>query len=307
MSMTINTNPQPAQLGTLAGENGRPQMATGETLKSILSGDSLTVMSTTDFEKLLAKLDLERDEQKQRLLQGQFAAALSALAARYEGITVEQKTALDEIARKSGALDAALAAEMAAQGDLDAASVLMNVEIQKLNAMLEAAKKTPEERQKEIETAEKKEKEGLEESHAKTEESEEIKAQRELVENLKADVSKKEDALKAAASAVGVATKEFSAAVANLDSAAKLVVADALRLAGRMVAALAAEQPEGKPVEEKVNAMIEALGEYADKIEEMNQEELDEKISKMSVELILLAKQLEPLTAGDLPEYEQKV
>lgn len=307
MSMTINTNPQPAQLGTLAGENGRPQMATGETLKSILSGDSLTVMSTTDFEKLLAKLDLERDEQKQRLLQGQFAAALSALAARYEGISVEQKGALDELAAKSAELEAATAAELAAQGDLDAASVLMNVEIQKLNAMLEAAKKTPEERQKEIETAEKKEKEGLEESHAKTEESEEIKAQRELVENLKADVSKKEDALKAAASAVGVATKEFSAAVANLDSAAKLVVADALRLAGRMVAALAAEQPEGKPVEEKVNAMIEALGEYADKIEEMNQEELDEKISKMSVELILLAKQLEPLTAGDLPEYEQKV
>ena len=80
-----------------------------------------------------------------------------------------------------------------------------------------------------------------------------------------------------------------------------------MRLAGKMVAAAAAEQPDGKPVEEKANAMVAALGDYADKIEEMRDEELAEKIAKTASDIIFLSKAQTLLAPGDLSEYEQKV
>ena len=81
-----------------------------------------------------------------------------------------------------------------------------------------------------------------------------------------------------------------------------------MRLAGKVVAASAAEQSdESREVGEKANAIVEALADYADKLEEMRDEELAERIAKTADDIVFLATAQTLLKPGDLPGYEQKV
>ena len=114
--------------------------------------------------------------------------------------------------------------------------------------------------------------------------------------------------LDTAKAAEATASGELKAATAALDATAHKVVADAVRIAGKVVAASAAEQGEaGKEIEEKADAVVEALAEYADKLEELRDDELAERIAKTADDIVFLAKAQTLLKPGDLPEYEQKV
>ncbi len=284
---------------------------------SVLSGASVSVRGTTDFEKLLAELQLERDEQKERLFRGQFSAAVAILASRQEGLSQAQQAAIAVVGEKASALEQAAAAVQAATEGLDVASAVLQTEIAKLEQMIEAQKKTPEERLAEIETEERveKEKEVARETKAEAaeeteteEESAEIQAQREKVAALQGEVAAKTAALSDAKSAEAAATVALKNATAGLDGTAHAVVADAVRLAGKVVAATAAEQTdESKEVGEKADAIVEALADYADKLEEMRDEELAERIAKTADDIVFLATAQTLLKPGDLPGYEQKV
>ena len=138
-------------------------------------------------------------------------------------------------------------------------------------------------------------------------ESDEIKAQRAKVAELQGDVATKTAALDAAKAGRASAEAALKGAAAGLDRTTQLVVTDAVRLAGKMVAAAAAERPDGKPVEEKANAVVAALGEYADRIEAMRDEELAEKIAKTADDIVFLVESRALLAPGDLSGYEQKV
>lgn len=297
-----------------------PRESAGASAAPVLSGASVSVRGTTDFEKLLAELELQRDGQKEKIARGQFAAALAVLAGRQGGLSQTQQAAIASVASTSAALEQATAAVRTAAGDLDVASALLQAESERLARMIEAQKKTPEARLAEIQAEEKKDaaravseeavaaaEEVVSDDVAVEAESDEIKAQRAKVAALQGDVAAKTEALETAKAGQASAEAALKGATAGLDRATQLVVTDAVRLAGKMVAAAAAEQPDGKPVEEKANAMVAALGDYADKIEEMRDDELAEKIAKTAVDILFLAEAQTLLTPSDLPGYEQKV
>lgn len=301
-------------------EGSVPRESAGASAAPVLSGASVSVKGATDFERLLAELELHRDEQKEKIARGQFAAALAVLAGRQGGLSAAQQAAVVSVGEKSAALEQATAAARTAAADLDVASVRLQAESERLERMIEAQKKTPEMRLAEIQAEEDRAEaqaadgqagaaveEAAGEADAAEAETDEIKAQRARVAELQGEVAAKASALDAAQAAQASAEAALKGAAAGLDRATQLVVTDAVRLAGKMVAAAAAEQPDGKPVEEKANAMVAALGEYADKIEEMRDDELAEKIAKTAVDILFLAEAQTLLAPGDLSEYEQKV
>lgn len=301
----LQNAPQANTLGTGSG-GAVPQGTAGASPAPVLSGASVSVKGATDFEKLLAELELQRDEQKEKIARGQFSAALAVLAGRQGGLSAAQQAAVASVGEASAALEQATAAVRTAGADLDVASALLQAESERLERMIEAQKKTPEVRLAEIEAEEEKA-EVQSEAESAEEESDEIKAQRAKVAALEGDVAAKTSALDAAKAVQASAEAALKGAAAGLDRAAQRVVTDAVRLAGKMVAASAAEQPDGKPVEEKANAIVEALGAYADRIEEMRDDELAEKIAKTASDIIFLSKAQTLLAPGDWPDYEQKV
>ncbi len=301
----LQNAPQANTLDTGLG-GAVPQGMAGASAASVLSGAAVSVKGATDFERLLAELELRRDEQKEKIARGQFSAALAVLAGRQDGLSVAQQAAVASVGEASAALEQASTAVRTAAGDLDVASALLQAESERLERMIEAQKKTPEMRLAEIQSEEDKAEVQAEEE-AVEEESDEIKAQRAKVASLQGDVAAKTSALDAAKAAQASAEAALKGAAAGLDRTTQRVVTDAVRLAGKMVAASAAEQPDGKPVEEKANAMVAALGEYADRIEEMRDDELAEKIAKTASDIIFLSKAQTLLAPGDWPDYEQKV
>ncbi len=317
MEIKISQNIQANTLGAnteAAVTSGQNAGASGV---AILSGASVSVKGTTDFEKLLAELQLERDERNERLFRGQFSAALAILAGRQEGLTKTQQTAIATLGEKSSVLEQAAAAVQAATDGLDAASALLQTEIKKLEQMIEAQKKTPEERLAEIEAEERTEelKEVAREEKAEVEEeteteeaSAEIQAQRAKIATLQGDVEAKTAALSDAKAAEAAAEVALKNAAAGLDDTSHAIVADAVRLAGKVVAASAAEQTdEGKEVGEKADAIVEALADYAEKLDEMRDEELAERIAKTADDIVFLATAQTLIKPSDLPGYEQKV
>ena len=316
ISQNVQANTLQSDTGIASGANA------GAAKTAVLSGESVSVRGTTDFEKLLAELKLENEDRKERLFRSQFSAALAILAGRQEGLSSAQQAAIAAVGEKASALEQASAAVKAAQGDLDTASALLQLEIEKLDQMIEAQKKTPEERLAEVEAKERNEeaKEVVREAkadaaeetegevEAEEEESAEIQAQRAKVAALEGDVAAKTAALAAAKTAEADATVALKNAAAALDGTSHAVVADAVRLAGKVVAATAAEKgDEGQEVESKADAIVEALADYADKLEEMRDDELAERIAKTADDIVFLAKAQTLMRADEMPGYEQKV
>lgn len=99
----LQNAPQANTLGT-GLEGSVPQETAGASAAPVLSGASVSVRGTTDFEKLLAELELQRDEQKEKIARGQFSAALAVLAGRQGGLSQTQQAAIASVASTSAAL-----------------------------------------------------------------------------------------------------------------------------------------------------------------------------------------------------------
>lgn len=280
----------------------------------VLTGAGVVVVEVSDFEKLLAKLEMEHEDRRQSLCAQRFASALAAMAGKYGNLTAEQSAALATLAEKSAAYERAGAARDAAQAEYDASVVELAVLTEKLEALVKAQTKTPEEREKELRA-----RESQAEESAAAEKADELEDKTKEIEELQAKVAEQqkvvaadrtardaaEGALDAAGSALTGATR---AAMASLDGAQAKTIAGAVRQLAAEIAAAATERTDGdEETAEKANAIIAAMERYAASIEGMRQEELDEMVAKTSADLQALLRLERTLKPGELGEYNEIV
>lgn len=290
--------------------------------KSVLGGDGLSVRSTTDFEKLLAEMEVKRDKALQKSFKSQFSAAIAVLVGRHDNLSVAQLSAVDGVTAATDALSQAKADVAAAQSAYDASCVALAVETAKLEAMVEASVTTPEERVEEIckeEAQEELVQEELEQEELEQEEvaqeelaqkiqytEEELQAQRDVVAAQQQVVDANLKALDAANAAKAEASDALTRAVHSLDSVSKGLVVEAVVISCRLLSAAAAERSDGE-TETQASAIIKAIGEYADKIQEMQDEELEEAVAKVLPDFVFLVTADYTVMPGDLPQYENRV
>lgn len=230
------------------------------------------------------------------------------------------------VADAQKAVDTAAQGAEDAQAKYDADSIALAVETAKLEAMVEASVTTPEEREAQLE------KEELDAENRASEE--EIAAQQQKVAELEQTVKNdktdldlataakteadaalteaqtaKTDADAALAEAQTAKTEADAAlatALAALDKVGLLVVADAALATSRKLLAAMVERGDTGG-EKSVNAIIKAIGEYADAIQEMQDEKLAEETAKITPEIIYLATADLTIPVDELPEYEKHV
>lgn len=136
-------------------------------LGPVISGNGVTVVLPSDLQEMLAKMGLERDDQRRDLLAMKLSSALSMMLGSMQLFNAQQQAALEGIAacekelerieggvllddgKLNGGVDTdALAALGIA---LDPEIVAIQLEIQKLDQMIESMKQTPEDKRTEEE------------------------------------------------------------------------------------------------------------------------------------------------------------
>lgn len=295
----LQTQPQTTTLQGTAGADVASQASSSGASASVpvLGGENVRFSSTTDFEKLLAEMQADRDKTLQQSFKSQFSAALTTLTGRYENLNAEQQKALDGVASATDALSQATANAELAQETYEASAVLLAVETAKLEAMVEASVTTPEDRAEELE------RESREQEIRYTEE--EIQTQREVVAAQQQVVNANRQALNEANDAKVAAEESLKTAVNALDSLCQGVFVEACVISSRLLSVAAAER--GDSSNEHVSGIIEAIGDYADKLQEMQDKELEEAVAKIVPDLVYLVSANYTIVPGDLPQYERRV
>lgn len=297
--------------------------------------------SSTDFEKLLAKTELERDERRQATCAQRFALALQTLMGQHQNLTAAQSAALDNVTKASRAYELAALEQKCAQIAYNEALTPYNdaknayngavneltIMTQQLEALIEAQTKTPEEREKEqkakaqraVDQAE----EVVEEEEVDLEKEIEalkgqIEQQKSVVDKAKDDFDKATEALDKAktrldaaegvlATAGTVLAGAMSKAMAALDGSQAKAIAGAVRQLAAEIVAAATERDDGGETVEKANAIIVAMEEYIEAVEEMQLEKLEEMTAKISTDLQFLLRCERTLQPGELGEYNEIV
>ena len=153
-----------ANLGTASA--GLAQVEVKDTaLGPVLSGNGVTVVLPSDLQLMLAKMGIERDDQRRDLLAMKLSSALSMMLGSMQLFNEQQQAVLKSITEcekelervKGGVLlnggnpDGGIDTDaLAALGiTLDPEIVRIQVEIQKLDQMIESLKQTPEEQRTE--------------------------------------------------------------------------------------------------------------------------------------------------------------
>ena len=124
-------------------------------LGPVLSGNGVTVVLPSDLQEMLAKYGLEHDDQRRDLLQCKLASALTMMLAGMQIFNAQQQAVLENIAKCEEEIDRikggtnVLAESEALAGldlSLDPEIIAMQIEIDKINQMIESLKETPEEK-----------------------------------------------------------------------------------------------------------------------------------------------------------------
>lgn len=307
--------------GAAPVEGGAP----AESAAKILDDESnIIVRQSSDFEKLLEELKLERQTSRQEIFAVQFATNLMRIATEHEGLSTQQKAKLEELAELTLRVGEAESGVRQAQGEFDAEALKLQLLTQQLEAMLQTQVKTPDERKKEQDVKQRREEQQVEDIEAKETETEEVQEEIEVEDIEEEETGASEEEIEALKAQIAEQQKvvdgkkqtldEKSAAVRSLNAAIDAIDVGGLRLlvaiandTARQLAAAAAEQPDGKETKEKANAIIAALAEYADKIEEMQDEELKEMVAKIKPDIVFLAQAKFTIDPDELPEYNSLV
>ena len=295
-----------------AGFQGAPTGGEVKDTAPILGGENVKVDSKTDFEKLLAEMEMKREEQREKMFASRFAAAMTVLAGRHDIFTVQQQEAFSKVASATDAFAKATDDLEQATNDLATSQAVLEVLNQHLEAVLQANIKTPEDRLEELEAAEKLKDESeaeevKEETEVKEEESAEVQELRQKIADQEKKVADAETRVKKATENKGKAAANLSEALAALDSVGLQYVVNTVISSIKEIVAAAAEQPDGVEKKEKANPIIQALSEYVDKIQEMQDEELEELIAKVTPAIVLLAESDLTVDPTVFPEYEKHV
>ena len=123
-----------------AGSDGAP-MDVPAAPAELLGGPGVTVVA--DYQKLVARLKMESEDQNRALQGQQFANALLRLVAQNDAITERQKTALTDVANATKALESA-------QAVISSTSTAMQVLIEEIADLTKAMSTTAEERRKRL-------------------------------------------------------------------------------------------------------------------------------------------------------------
>jgi len=305
MDMTIDSHT--SETPVAAGYDPRGAAAVPELAPGILSGEGVHVAEATDFERMLERLRFEQEEKKRELNALQFASALLTLAGRYENLTASQKAAAQAVADATLAESAAAGACRKAEWQLGVDTIALEVLTKKLEALVKAQTKTPEEREKELREKETREETVAAELAEKEDHSAEIAELERQIAALKPIVEQDRVAYAAAQTALDRAQSGLAAAVGRLDAVMLQVVAESVRQAAQNLAAAAAEQPDGAPREKRANAIVAAMGEYVEALQEMRDEELAEIVAKISDDIAFLAQAKYTVAPEELLPYEARV
>lgn len=124
------------------------QVARGTTL---LGGSSLNVVAPMDLAKLLAKLGIETEDQRQQFMQQRLSSALTMIIGQMQITNEQQKKLVNDLAdleKKIKDLEADKSVAEKGLKDLekDPEVIRIKLEIDKLNQMINSLKTTPEER-----------------------------------------------------------------------------------------------------------------------------------------------------------------
>lgn len=343
--MEINVKASQVGVGQEAALTDIAQQPQTTPAAAIVADKNLSISSMSDFEALLEKLKLEHEKTKDKQISSQFASALALLASQYNGITAAQQKAIGDVVAATEKRDSAQEILNSTQKCRDNSALELNDMTQKLSAleleiktlqlekMVENSVVTPEERkkaedQKRADAEHKKAAEDVAEQKEKSldvEEAEQEKvdstieeidkeAKQKEIEALKKEIEAKKNelagldaALNIAAAGVTSAGEALQLAVSKLDVAmAKVVVSAVRQLANEIAIAAEMREESGEKVD-KPNAIIEAIGEWADKLEEMSDEERMDKLAKLSDDMQALMRMERLVKADELAGYQEMI
>ena len=131
---------------------------------TLLGGSSLNVVAPMDLAKLLAKLGIETEDQRQQFMQQRLSSALTMMLGQMQITNDQQRKAITDLAdleKKINDLetDKKLAEKGLKDLEKDPEVIRIKLEIDKLNQMINSMKTTPEERKAAQEKKERLEKE----------------------------------------------------------------------------------------------------------------------------------------------------
>ena len=128
-------------------------------LGPLLIGNGVTVVLPSDLQMMLQKMGLEREDQRRDLLEMKLSSALAMMLGSTQLFNEQQQAVLEGIAKCEKELDRVKGGGMLGETDaqelasigiaLDPEIVAIQVEIQKLDQMIESLKQTPEEQRTE--------------------------------------------------------------------------------------------------------------------------------------------------------------
>lgn len=147
--------PESAPVGTLKDDVGQLARGTG-----VLGGPALNVVSTMDLAKLLAQLGLKDEEQRHDLMQQRLSNALTIMLGQLQIVGDRQQQIVNDINDCEKKIKELETDKLAALHELenDPEVIRIQIEIEKLNQMINSLKTTPEERKAAQERKEKLEK-----------------------------------------------------------------------------------------------------------------------------------------------------
>jgi len=297
--------------GAVNGDMSQQSAAPAEAAKPLFSDNGVKVLSSSDYEKLLAKLESEEKETKLKTNLSYFNAALMFLTGRHGNVSA----AYDELNAATATLTEASAATAEAQAAYDTSSATLN----RLNADYDKKVSQLEALEKDKAAAEA---QAIQEGRdpatdptvaALTGEIASLQEKTSALETqISAEMESLEDekqALSAAQYAETQAAEAVATAAMKLDAMLAKDVLLAAALAARQLSAALREQSEaGLPETVKtVEELAVLLDSYVSRLDEMKDDEIKEAVSKVAPDLAFLVTANYAVAPGDLPQYERRV
>lgn len=148
-------SPESVFVGVSKDDAGQLARGTG-----VIGGPALNILSTMDLAKLLAQLGLKAEDQRQDLMQQRLSNALTIMLGQLQFVGDRQLQLVNDINDCEKKIKELETDKLAAQHELenDPEVIRIQIEIEKLNQMINSLKTTPEERKAAQERKEKLEK-----------------------------------------------------------------------------------------------------------------------------------------------------
>ena len=259
----------------------------------VVSGKSVNVVATSDFEKLLETLKLETEEQKRKLAIQQLSDIITRLVREVDNLGTADKDAVKEIAEANEK-------KQVAESDISKYSSLASLKSQELENLTkqlrEVQQEINEKRREEKRENATEIKNGTDDVSLAELEAKELELQSKIsvatgeLADIKASYN---DAIARSAAA----DKDITAAHDKLSASALAIFAEAAKIAATANAVDTDSQIEDPAITKMREAAAKLVGDLADKLEGVRKDDLQKALDAMIMKTV---------PAGDLPGHEIK-